>query len=160
MIELATGDLLQADAEAYVNTVNCVGVMGKGIALQFKEQYPDNFKLYRRVCERKELRPGKMLVYDAGFTFGHRPRYIINFPTKDHWKGKSKMEWIETGLAALVHEVQARGITSIAVPALGCQNGGLNWTDVRPRIEAAFAPLETVRVLLYAPHGVAVHDRA
>lgn len=156
MIELATGDLLQAEAEAYVNTVNCVGVMGKGIALQFKETYPDNYKLYRRVCQRRELRPGMMLVYDAGFTFGQRPRYIVNFPTKDHWKGKSKMEWIDSGLVALVREVEARRITSIALPALGCHNGGLNWGDVRPRIEAAFAPLEDVHVLLYAPHNAAV----
>lgn len=153
MIELVTGDLLQADAESYVNTVNCVGVMGKGIALHFKQAYPDNYKLYRRACQRKELRPGMLLVYDAGFIFNQRPRYIINFPTKDHWRGKSKLAWIESGLVALVREVQARDISSIAVPALGCQNGGLNWADVRPRIEAAFRPLETVRVLLYAPQS-------
>jgi len=153
VIELMQGDLLQAEAEAYVNTVNCVGVMGKGIALQFKQVYPNNYKLYRRICQSKELHPGMMLVYDAGFTFDQCPRYIINFPTKDHWKGKSKLEWIEAGLSALVQEVVTRRIASIAVPALGCHNGGLDWADVRPRIETAFEPLENVRVLLYSPQN-------
>jgi O-acetyl-ADP-ribose deacetylase (regulator of RNase III) len=147
------GDLLQSEAEAYVNTVNCMGVMGKGIALQFKEAYPDNYKLYRRACEREELRPGRMLVYDAGFLFNQRPRYIINFPTKDHWRGKSKIEWIETGLDALVREVEARSIASLALPALGCQNGGLDWSDVQPRIQSAFAPLSAIHVLLYPPQS-------
>ncbi len=151
MIELARGDLLQADAEALVNTVNCVGVMGKGIALQFKSAYPENFKLYRRVCERGELRPGKMLVYDSGQFFN--PRYIINFPTKQHWKGKSRLGYIDAGLDALVREIRDRGIGSIAIPALGCSNGGLDWADVRPRIEQAFASLPDVRVLLYEPQS-------
>jgi O-acetyl-ADP-ribose deacetylase (regulator of RNase III) len=151
MIELVTGDLLQADAEALVNTVNCVGVMGKGIALQFKHAYPENYRLYRSVCKRGELRPGKLLVYDSGRLFN--PRYIINFPTKRHWRNPSRIEDIEAGLVTLVLEVQDREIGSIAIPALGCNNGGLDWSDVRPRIEQAFEPLQEVRVLLYQPLG-------
>lgn len=151
MIELVKGNLLDANAEAYVNTVNCVGVMGKGIALQFKERFPDNFKMYRQVCARKELRPGMMLVYDGGFKYDQRPRYIINFPTKDHWRSRSRIAWIDTGLVALVKEVEGRGIKSIAIPALGCNNGGLEWNEVLPRIEAMFAVLPDVHVLLYEP---------
>lgn len=151
MINLTQGDILSADAEALVNTVNCVGVMGRGIALQFKKVFPDNFKRYKVICDRKELRPGKMFVHDLNTW--HNPRYVINFPTKRHWKGKSRMEDIEAGLQALVEEVRQRGIRSIAIPPLGCGLGGLNWPDVRAKIEAAFKDLEDVQVLLYEPKG-------
>src|SRR5207237_3794364 len=104
MIERVQGDLLQADVDALVNAVNCVGVMGRGIALQFKTAYPDNYEFYRAACERKQLRPGAMLVYERK-PLGN-PRYIINFPTKRHWKEKSRLDDIKAGLSALVKEVQ------------------------------------------------------
>jgi O-acetyl-ADP-ribose deacetylase (regulator of RNase III) len=151
MIHHVSGNLLQADAEALVNTVNTVGVMGKGIALQFRQAYPDNLKLYQAACKRGEVQPGRMLVFTTGRL--DNPRYVINFPTKRHWKGQSRMEDIESGLSALVAEVRTRGIRSIAVPPLGCGNGGLDWNAVRPRIEAAFAELPDVDVFLYAPEG-------
>jgi O-acetyl-ADP-ribose deacetylase (regulator of RNase III) len=151
MIELRQGDILQADAEALVNTVNCVGIMGRGIALQFRNTFPGNFKAYKAVCDRQQLQPGMMLVHELG-PLAH-PRYIVNFPTKRHWKGKSRMEDIDSGLKALVEEVRQRGIRSIAVPPLGCGLGGLDWRAVRPRIEAAFREMPEVRVLMYEPAG-------
>lgn len=151
MIELTRGNLLEADTEAIVNTVNTVGVMGKGIALQFKKAFPENFRIYEKACAKKEVVPGKMLVVDNRELTG--PRYIINFPTKRHWRGKSKMEDIESGLRALVQEVKTRDINSIALPPLGCGNGGLRWSEVLPRITAAFAELPNVRVLVFEPAG-------
>ena len=151
MIELTQGDILQADAEALVNTVNCVGVMGRGIALQFKKRFPENFKRYKVACDNKELQPGRMFINDLNRLYD--PRYVINFPTKRHWKGKSRMEDIEAGLQALVEEVRKRDIHSIAIPPLGCGLGGLHWADVRARIEGAFKDLTEVRVLLYEPKG-------
>ncbi len=151
MIEITQGDILQADAEALVNTVNCVGVMGRGIALQFKKAFPDNFTAYKAACDRKELETGRVLVVDLLQL--HLPRYVVNFPTKRHWKGKSRIEDIESGLAALVGEVRKRNIKSIAVPPLGCGLGGLDWAVVRPMIERAFDELSGVLVLLYEPKG-------
>src|SRR5712692_4328982 len=151
MIELTHGDILQADTEALVNTVNCVGVMGRGIALQFRKAFLENFKAYEAACERGEVRPGKMLVFETGRLTG--PRYIINFPTKRHWKGKSRMEDIEAGLTALTDEIRKRGIRSVAVPPLGCGLGGLDWNEVRPRIVRAFEQLPGVRALLFEPTG-------
>lgn len=151
MIELTRGDIVRADAEALVNTVNCVGFMGRGVALQFRKAFPENFKAYKAVCDREGMRPGMMLVHDLGRLMN--PRFVINFPTKRHWKGKSRMEDIEAGLEALVEEVRKRGIRSIAVPPLGCGLGGLDWHDVRPRIEEAFSRLPGVRVLLFEPAG-------
>jgi O-acetyl-ADP-ribose deacetylase (regulator of RNase III) len=149
VIELAHGNLLEADADALVNTVNCVGYMGKGIALQFKQAFPDNFKTYEAACRHGDVVPGRMLVHDYGVL--QRPRYIINFPTKNHWRAKSRIEDIESGLVALVQAVHDYDIRSIAVPPLGCGLGGLNWSDVRPRIEAAFAEVTNVQVYLYGP---------
>ena len=151
MIEPVRGDILKADVQAVVNTVNCVGVMGRGIALQFRKAYPDNFKAYKSVCDQKELIPGKMFVFEREDLFN--PKFIINFPTKRHWRGKSRMKDIETGLISLVEEVHKRKIRSIAIPPLGSGLGGLHWPDVRARIENAFAQLLDVRVLLYEPIG-------
>lgn len=151
MIEYTSGDMLRSDAEALVNTVNCVGVMGRGIALQFKKTYPDNFKAYAAACERKEVQPGRMFVFETGqLTL---PRYIINFPTKRHWRGKSRMEDIESGLKALVETIRERSIRSIAVPPLGSGLGGLDWAQVRWRIEAAVHTLDDVRVIVFEPGG-------
>ena len=122
-IEKKQGDLLKADVDAIVNTVNCVGVMGKGIALQFKQKWPENFKAYEQACKRGEVVPGKMFVYDSGGLV--RPHFIINFPTKKNWREKSKIEYVTKGLDDLVNQIKRLKITSIAVPPLGCGNGGL-----------------------------------
>lgn len=137
MIELKRDDILAADAEALVNTVNCVGVMGRGIALQFRKAFPENFKTYKAACDKRELRPGKMFIHDLDRL--SNPRYIINFPTKDHWRGKSQLSYVESGLDALVQAVRRLKIRSLAIPPLGCGLGGLEWSDVRLRIEHAFS---------------------
>lgn len=152
MIEFTKGDLLKSKAEALVNTVNCVGVMGRGIALQFKKAFPENYKEYKRVCDGRLLQPGKMLTFDTR-SLTNEQRYIINFPTKRHWKGKSRMEDVVSGLCALVAEVQEKNIASIAIPPLGCGLGGLRWEDVRAEIEKAFAELPDVKVYVYEPTG-------
>ncbi len=152
MIKLTQGDLLkQGDVDAIVNTVNCVGVMGKGIALQFKNKWPANFTAYAAACKAGQVRPGRMFVFDSGGLV--KPNFIINFPTKDHWRGSSKIEFIRDGLVDLVAQVKRLGIRSIAVPPLGCGNGGLDWADVRPLIEAAFETLPDVEVRLFEPAG-------
>ena len=151
MIQLVEGNLLHADTEAVVNTVNCVGYMGKGIALQFKQAFPANFKFYEEECKRGEVVPGKMSIYDNGAI--RKPHFIINFPTKRHWKGNSLLEDIDAGLDALIADVKRLGITSIAVPPLGCGLGGLDWAVVRPKIEHAFEKVPYVSVFLYAPAG-------
>ncbi len=148
MLEITSGNLLEADADALVNTVNCVGVMGKGIALQFKQAFPDNTREYERACRAKALHPGKMLVFR---TDRRIPKYIINFPTKQHWKGKSQIAFIKSGLESLTREVESLQIKSIAIPPLGCGNGGLDWDDVYPLIKNAFAAHPEVQVLVYAP---------
>lgn len=149
MIELGKGNLLEANTEALVNTVNCVGVMGKGIALQFKQAFPENYRAYKKVVDAGRMKLGEVLVVHTGRR--ENPMYIINFPTKQHWKGKSHLDDIRTGLQSLVCEVRSLGIESIAVPPLGCGNGGLDWADVLPLIEVAFADLPHVRLVLFEP---------
>lgn len=151
MIHYKQGNLLEAEAEALVNTVNCVGVMGKGIALQFRQAFPECFGEYKRACDAKEVRPGHMHVYSTGSFIG--PKYIINFPTKRHWKGKSKVEDVAVGLDALRETIVKYGIQSIAVPPLGCGNGGLAWNVVRKMIEAKLQGLEDVAIDIYEPVG-------
>ncbi len=159
MIEPTTGDILKADAEALVNTVNCVGFMGRGIAAQFKRAFPANFAVYEAACKREEVQPGRMLVVETGQLTN--PRWIVNFPTKRHWRANSRLEDIDAGLVALTAEIRRLGIKSIAVPPLGCGLGGLAWSDVRPRIERAFATLPDVKVLLFEPIGApAAHAMA
>ncbi len=150
MIEIIPqGDLLKSDAEALVNTVNCVGVMGRGIALQFKKKFPDNFAAYKRACDAHELTLGDVLVFDTGEMF--HPRFIINFPTKNHWRANSRIEDIATGLESLIAVVKDRKIRSIAIPPLGCGLGGLEWDEVRPLIVQAFEELPEVRVSIFEP---------
>ncbi len=152
MIELTRGDLLKADVEALVNAVNTVGVMGKGIALQFKRAFPENYRFYRRACEQGDVSPGRMLVFDCGRLLN--PRYIVNFPTKRHWRNPSRLEDIRAGLAALVTEIRERRISSLAIPPLGCGHGGLDWAVVRPMIAEAMGRVPEVEVLLFEPIGV------
>jgi len=151
MIVQGTGNLLEADVEALVNAVNCVGVMGKGIALQFKQTFPDNFKAYEKACKAGDVEPGKMFIVPTNRA--QNPKFIVNFPTKRHWKGKSRIEDVESGLVALIRDVEELGIMSIAVPPLGCGLGGLEWSDVKPLIVQAFSVVPAVRVLLYEPAG-------
>ena len=151
MITYKTGDILTESTEALVNTVNCVGVMGRGIALQFKRAFPDNFKAYAARCERNQVRPGQVYVFETGTVV--LPRYIVNFPTKRHWRGKSRIEDIEAGLESLVQEIRSRRIRSIAIPPLGSGLGGLPWHGVRTRMEAVLGALEEVEIVIYEPGG-------
>ncbi|GAB7140813.1 macro domain-containing protein [Deferribacterales bacterium RsTz2092] len=148
------GNLLASNAEALVNTVNCIGIMGRGIALQFKKQFPDNFKFYEVACKRGEVVPGKMLVFELNSLIN--PKLIINFPTKRHWRGASRIEDIRAGLDDLVNVIKSQGISSIAIPSLGCGLGGLNWTEVKPYIEMASTQLPDVQIEVFEPSGVAV----
>ena len=150
MIEYKTGNILAEDAEALVNTVNCVGVMGRGIALQFKRAFPDNFKVYASRCKRNEIQPGRVYVYETGQLTG--PRYIINFPTKRHWRAKSRIQDIESGLASLAEEIRSHEIRSVAIPPLGSGLGGLKWPDVRKHIQTVLQELDDVRVVVFEPH--------
>ena len=157
MIEYKTGDILSEEAEALVNSVNCVGVMGRGLALQFKKAFPENYNAYVARCERNEMRPGRVFVYETGeMVF---PRYIINFPTKRHWRGKSRIEDIEAGLASLTEAIRSYGIRSIAIPPLGSGLGGLHWPEVCIRLEAALKTCEDVKVVIFEPGGGPTDDR-
>jgi O-acetyl-ADP-ribose deacetylase (regulator of RNase III) len=149
MITFTEGNLLEADAEALVNTVNTVGVMGKGVALMFKEAFPENFKAYELACKEKRVRLGEMFAIEREDLLG--PKWIINFPTKGHWKYPSQIKWIEDGLADLVRLIEEKKIRSIAIPPLGSGNGGLEWTKVRPLIEKALGSLKDVKVIVYEP---------
>lgn len=157
MIEYKQGDILRENAEAIINTVNCVGVMGRGIALQFKKAFPQNFLAYAAACKKKEVQPGKMFVFETGQLAN--PRYIINFPTKRHWRGASRMDDIDAGLRALVETIQRYDIQSIAIPPLGSGLGGLDWTDVKPRIEAVLQPLTDLRVMIYGPQSAPAAEK-
>lgn len=157
MIEYKKGNILLEPAEALVNTVNCVGIMGRGIALQFKKSYPQNFKAYEAACKREEIQPGHMFVYQINSLIN--PKYIINFPTKRHWRGKSRIEDIKSGLVALAEEIRNRGIQSIAIPPLGCGLGGLNWSNVRSEIEIALGSLNNVTILVFEPNDMLVPNK-
>jgi O-acetyl-ADP-ribose deacetylase (regulator of RNase III) len=151
MLRFVRGNLLDAEADALVNTVNTVGVMGKGIALQFKRAFPENFDAYKRACDLGEIEVGKVFTVDLGRL--DQPRYIINFPTKRHWKGRSQMEFIEHGLKSLAKEVHRLKIGSVAVPPLGCGLGGLAWRDVRHLIENELGKLPDVEFIVFEPAG-------
>ncbi|MGB3898154.1 MAG: macro domain-containing protein [Mesorhizobium sp.] len=150
MVEFRTGNILDADVDALVNTVNCVGVMGRGIALQFKNAYPDNFKAYEAACKRNLVQPGRMFVFETG---RFSPKFIINFPTKRHWRGKSRIEDIESGLVDFIKVLRSHPIKSVAIPPLGSGLGGLRWSEVRPMIEGAVKQLPDVRSIVYEPSG-------
>lgn len=149
MITFTQGNLLNANVEALVNTVNTVGIMGKGIALMFKEAFPENFRTYAAACKRGEVKIGTVFVTEGQRLGG--PKWIINFPTKEHWRGSSKIEWIAEGLKDLVRVIREHGIRSIALPPLGSGNGRLDWQNVRPTIEAALSSLSDVEVIVYEP---------
>jgi len=132
-----------------VNSVNTVGIMGKGIALMFKEAFPENFRLYEAACKRGDVKVGHMFITEPNLLGG--PKWIINFPTKEHWRNPSKLNWIEEGLADLVRVVGEKSIRSIAIPPLGSGNGGLDWQVVRSKIEMTFSKITNVDVIVYEP---------
>ena len=149
MISFTQGNLLEAKVDAVVNTVNTVGIMGKGIALMFKERFPTNFDAYARACKNNQVRIGEMFVTESEDLFG--PRWIINFPTKTDWRVKTQLAWIREGMRNLVRIIQENDIRSIAVPPLGCGNGGLDWEDVKPVIVDALAEIENLDAIIYEP---------
>lgn len=149
MINFTTGNLLAAQAEALVNTVNTVGVMGKGIALMFKELFPDNYREYARACEAGKVQVGRVHVFHRGGFLN--PQYIINFPTKKHWRHPSKLEWIDEGLRDLRRVIDEYQIKSIALPPLGSGNGKLDWADVKPLIARHLSDLQDVEVTVFEP---------
>jgi len=149
MIRYTQGNLLDADVDALVNTVNTVGVMGKGIALMFKEAFPENYKVYSAACKDKKVNVGHMFITERSDMLG--PRWIVNFPTKKHWRQPTKMEWVVDGLKELVRFIQENQVKSVAIPPLGSGNGRLEWRDVRSQIETALADLQDVDILVYEP---------
>lgn len=151
MIRFTKGNLLTANAEALVNTVNTVGVMGKGIALQFKEEFPENFAIYADACKSGELVPGKLLITNEKNRAGEE-KTIINFPTKLNWRNPSKYEYIKDGLVELVKAISERKITSIAIPPLGCGNGGLKWEIVKGMIEETLKDVDA-DICIYEPNS-------
>jgi O-acetyl-ADP-ribose deacetylase (regulator of RNase III) len=144
MLRFVSGNLFDSKAQALVNTVNCVGVMGKGVALVFRERFPEMFEDYRQQCERLEVRPGVLTIYKDT-----KP-WVITFPTKRHWRGNSRIQDIEAGLATLVERTREWDLRSLALPALGCGNGGLDWADVRPLIERYLTDLD-IDIEVYEP---------
>lgn len=150
MIRFTQGNLIEAPAEALVNTVNTVGVMGKGIALMFKEAFPENYRLYRQACQTKNVKVGHVFATERR-DFLSGPKWIINFPTKEHWRAHSRIEWIRDGLADLRRFVEEHKIRSVALPPLGSGNGGLDWREVRPLIIEALQPLHDVTIIVFEP---------
>jgi O-acetyl-ADP-ribose deacetylase (regulator of RNase III) len=148
MIKFTVGNLINARADALVNTVNTVGVMGKGIALMFKERFIENFKLYAAACKAKEVKTGKMFVTEVNELDG--PRWIVNFPTKQHWRSPSQMSWIVEGLQDLRQFIIVNNVKSIAIPPLGAGNGGLDWANVKPEIESALGDLDA-EIIVFEP---------
>ena len=150
MIQFTRGDIFAQPAEALVNPVNCVGVMGKGLALQFKRRHPDAFLAYRQACAERRVRPGRMFTFDTG---GDRPRWIVHFPTKRHWRDQSTVGDIEAGLHGLAAAVERYGIRSVAVPPLGCGLGGLDWRAVRPLVTECLAGIPATVIVLESVPG-------
>ncbi|MDE2394553.1 MAG: macro domain-containing protein [Burkholderiales bacterium] len=151
MIRYVRGNLLEARVEALANAINTVGVMGKGIALAFKQRFDLNFRLYAAACREGEVQVGRVFVTETGEPDG--PRWIVNFPTKQHWRQPSRLPWVTAGLADLRSFIVEQGVRSIAIPALGAGLGGLAWPDVRLVIEAALAELPDTQVDVYEPLG-------
>lgn len=149
MIRYIEGNILDDDAEALVNPVNCVGVMGAGLAKAFKERFPNTSAWYRKGCDEGKVKPGE--VYIIPIRLGRNRQWVAHVPTKDHWRDPSRLEWVQGGLDGLADFVREMRLRSVAIPMLGCGLGGLAWSDVRPLIERAFAGLPDVDVRVYGP---------
>lgn len=156
-ISYTRGNILDATTEALVNTVNTVGIMGKGLAALVKKQFPDTFTQYAVACKAGIVQTGRMFVTGNGLS--ECPRWIINFPTKQHWRDPSRMEWVISGLQDLRRVITERGIHSIAIPALGCGNGGLLWPEVKKAIEATLADIPDVNVIIFEPDQTDTSER-
>jgi len=143
-IQIKKGNIFEAETQTIVNTVNCKGVMGKGLALEFKKRYPKMYEEYKKECEEEKLTIGTLHLYK-----GDPDRWILNFPTKDHWRFKSRLEYIEDGLKYFCSKYKEWGIKSIAFPQLGCQQGGLNWSDVKPLMERYLKDLPDIEIFIY-----------
>lgn len=150
MITYTTGDLFEAQTEAIVNTVNTVGIMGKGIALQFKQRFPDNYFIYKKACDQNLLKIGDLLITENNSLFF---KYIINFPTKEHWRNPSKYEYVEKGLDALIEEIRKRNIKSVALPPLGAGNGKLDWEKVKEILNEKLIVLPEVDFIIFEPQA-------
>ncbi|RWF24030.1 MAG: Appr-1-p processing protein [Mesorhizobium sp.] len=157
-VTFKTGDMFEERAEAIVNTVNCVGVMGKGVALEFKRRWPDNFRAYKRLCDRHQLRPGKVYVHHEGDMLSGGRRFLINFPTKDHWRAKSKLEYIEDGLVDFVAQIEQLRIKTVVMPPLGCGNGGLDWTVVKALLTDRLSAIRDVDFVIFTPSNAEEDD--
>ena len=150
MINFTRGDIFAQPAEAIVNPVNCVGVMGRGLALQFKRRHPDAFLAHRHACAQGRVRPGRVFVFDTGCD---GPRWIVHFPTKRHWRDRSVIGDIEAGLRDLAATIARQGIRSIAIPPIGCGLGGLHWRAVRPLVTACLAGMPVTVIVLEPASG-------
>jgi len=148
MITYKKGNILDAETDVLVNTVNSVGVMGKGIALQFKKQFPENYSAYKRAVDKGDLKPGKVFISSVNST--GKVQYIANFATKDHWRQPSRIEWINSGLEDLRKQLKNLPVDSVAIPPLGCGHGGLKWDEVRPLLEDAFKNFD-MHVFVFEP---------
>lgn len=149
MITYTTGNLLDANVDALVNTVNTVGVMGKGIALMFKERFPKNMLEYVKACKLNEVVIGKMFITETNELIS--PRWIVNFPTKQHWRNPSELSWVKEGLIDLRKFILSNNVKSIAIPPLGAGNGGLNWEEVKPLIEKTLSDIEGCNIVIFEP---------
>src|ERR1039457_4378235 len=147
MVTTKTGDMFSSEAQTLVNTVNCVGVMGKGVALAFKERFPEMYRDYVRLCDARRVQLGEPYLYKQ-----LTGPWILNFPTKDHWRSVSRLSDIIRGLQYLEEHYEEWGITSLAVPPLGCGQGGLEWRVVGPTLYRHLSRLN-IPVELYAPYG-------
>ena len=147
MITFVSGNIFDSPTQVVANTVNCVGVMGKGLALEFKSRYPDMYADYKKRCDQKQVKPGEPYIWENDRV------QILNFPTKRHWREKSRLDDIEAGLEYLSTHYEQMGIYTLALPALGCANGGLDWKDVRPLIEKYLAEIPDLEVFVYMPKG-------
>jgi O-acetyl-ADP-ribose deacetylase (regulator of RNase III) len=156
MIRFTHGDLLDAPVDALVNAVNEVGVMGKGIALEFNACFPEESREYQKACARGEVKVGLMFPVRRTVLVG--PRWIIHFPTKKHWRFPSQIEWVRSGLVDLLRTIREQGIRSVAIPPLGCGAGGLNWVEIRREIEATFAGPADVEAVVYEPNATTDTD--
>ncbi|WP_338815028.1 macro domain-containing protein [Bernardetia sp. Wsw4-3y2] len=147
------GNILESNTEVIINPVNTVGVMGKGLALQFKQKFPTNYKIYKEACKNKTIDIGKLLLVSDFKNESNleRKQFIINFPTKKHWRNPSKIEYIEEGLKDLVRIIETQKFESMAIPALGCGLGGLEWEDVRFLLEKYLEKIEGIKITIYEP---------
>lgn len=152
-LEFKNGDLFSEKSEALVNTVNCVGVMGKGVALEFKRRWVENFNSYRVACKKGAVTPGSVFVFDRGWFDGGEPRYILNFATKDHWRSQSQISYVEDGLDNLIQVINKYNIKSVAMPPLGCGNGGLDWSIVKEIIIKKLERIDGVNFVVLTPRG-------